>query len=220
VSDEDPRRRARRQELCGPLEGLPRGRGPACGHERAAERQPRARLVGVLGGERLEEGDRALGLALVERRARALDRRDAAREQRERASDGERPALTRGERATRMREMTRETLELILAEAPGCRVAEAVKVEAAPAKTDKKASVRAAAADERTYAFQDEHRVSLYLSLGESGTVVSEVSRVTLGAVLRVEQKDRTLLFVEYPAVHGLSVRPPRSAGEAPRTGF
>jgi hypothetical protein len=38
--------------------------------------------------------------------------------------------------------------------------------------------------------------------------------------VLRVEQKDRTVLYVEYAAVHGLSVRPPRTTGEAPRTGF
>jgi hypothetical protein len=60
----------------------------------------------------------------------------------------------------------------------------------------------------------------LYLSLGETGTVVSEVTRLTLGTVLRVEQKDRTVLYVEYATVHGLSVRPPRTTGEAPRTGF
>ncbi|MBX7196784.1 MAG: hypothetical protein K1X94_32335 [Sandaracinaceae bacterium] len=120
--------------------------------------------------------------------------------------------------------MTRDTLETILAEAPGSK-AETGKAEA-PAKAekngDKKTSARPpAASEERTFSFGEEHRVSLYLSLGDSGTVVSEVARVTLGpAVVRIEQKDRTVLFLEYAAVQGLSVRPPRAAGEAPRTGF
>lgn len=122
-----------------------------------------------------------------------------------------------------MRAMTRDTLETILAEAPGCK-AENGKTEGSTKvekNGDKKSSARPpAASEERTHTFGEEHRVSLYLSLGETGTVVSEIARLTLGAVLRVEQKDRTVLFVEYAAVHGLSVRPPRTAGEAPRTGF
>jgi hypothetical protein len=122
-----------------------------------------------------------------------------------------------------MRAMTRDTLETILSEAPGSKV-ENAKTEGATAKAekngDKKSARPPAASEERTYGFGEEHRVSLYLSLGETGTVVSEVTRVTLGTVLRVEQKDRTVLFVEYGAVHGLSIRPPRNTGEATKTGF
>lgn len=114
--------------------------------------------------------------------------------------------------------MTRDTLETILADAPGA------KADAPPAKAekngDKKASARPPGGDERAYTFSEEHRVSLYLSLGDSGTVVTEVTRLVLGGVLRVEQKDRTVLFVEYAAVQGLSARPPRAAGETPKTGF
>jgi hypothetical protein len=121
-----------------------------------------------------------------------------------------------------MRAMTRDTLETILSEAPGCKL-EGGKAEASakPEKNgDKKSARPPAASEERSYAFGEEHRVSLYLSLGESGTVVNEVARATLGTILRVEQKDRTVLFVEYAAVQGLSVRPPRNAGEASKTGF
>lgn len=129
-----------------------------------------------------------------------------------------------------MRAMTRDTLETILAEAPGAK-ADAPnakgesKTEAAKSaeKNGDKKSARppaASSSEERAFTFAEEHRVSLYLSLGDSGTVVNEVVRVSLGAVLRIEQKDRTLLYVEYAAVQGMSVRPPRSTGEAPRTGF
>jgi len=110
--------------------------------------------------------------------------------------------------------MTRDTLETILAEAPGAASPKPEK------KGDKASKPPAGAADERTFAFDEEHRVSLYLSLGDSGTVVSEVVRLGLGTVLRVEQKDRTILFVEYAAVQALSVKPPRTVGESPRTGF
>lgn len=139
-----------------------------------------------------------------------------------------------------MRAMTRDTLETILTEAPGAKVeasgskTEAAKPESSKPESNKpesnkaekngdKKSARppaASAGEERAYGFGEEHRVSLYLSLGDSGTVVNEVVRVSLGAVLRIEQKDRTVLFVDYAAVQGLSVRPPRSTGEAPRTGF
>jgi hypothetical protein len=121
-----------------------------------------------------------------------------------------------------MRAMTRDTLETILSEAPGSKAdnAKAEGTAKAEKNGDKKSARPPAATEERTYVFGEEHRVSLYLSLGETGTVVSEVTRLTLGAVLRVEQKDRTVLFVEYAAVHGLSVRPPRSSGESAKTGF
>ncbi|GAB4210461.1 MAG: hypothetical protein OHK0013_31100 [Sandaracinaceae bacterium] len=102
--------------------------------------------------------------------------------------------------------MTRETLEAILSDAPG----------ATTSKPDKKADK----SEERVYAFGEEHRVSLYLSMGDAGTVLSEVVKLTLGAVVKVEQKDRTVVYVEYPSVQGLAVRPPRNAGESPRTGF
>lgn len=123
--------------------------------------------------------------------------------------------MTLRARATTVRAMTRDTLETILAEAPGATTPKAEK------KADKtSARPPAVGADERAFTFGEEHRVSLYLSLGDAGTVVNEVVRVALGAVLRIEQKDRTVLFVEYAAVQGLSVRPPRTVGEAPRTGF
>lgn len=128
-----------------------------------------------------------------------------------------------------MRAMTRDTLETILAEAPGAK-AESAKAESAKAdspatkaeKNGDKKSARppAGGSDERAYGFAEEHRVSLYLSLGDTGTIVSEVVRVSLGTVLRIEQKDRTVLFVDYAAVQGLSVRPPRTTGETARTGF
>lgn len=118
--------------------------------------------------------------------------------------------------------MTRDTLETILADAPGAKVEAAAKADSKPEKTgDKKSARPPAATEERTYVFGEEHRVSLYLSLGETGTALSEVVRIGLGpAVLRVEQKDRTVIYVEYTAVHGLSVRPPRTGGESARTGF
>jgi hypothetical protein len=129
--------------------------------------------------------------------------------------------LTIDDRHTTMRAMTRDTLETILAEAPGA------KTEAPTAKGETKADKKSArppaasgSSEERVYTFAEEHRVSLYLSLGESGTAVNEVTRVTLGAVLRIEQKDRTVIFVDYSAVNGLSVKPPRTVGEAARTGF
>jgi hypothetical protein len=134
--------------------------------------------------------------------------------------------LTIGDRHTTMRAMTRDTLETILAEAPGASAADAKtdgpKAEKAEKNGDKKSARPPAAGsgDERAYTFSEEHRVSLYLSLGDTGTVVSEVARVSLGAVLRIEQKDRTVMFVDYAAVQGLSVRPPRNTGETARTGF
>jgi hypothetical protein len=105
-----------------------------------------------------------------------------------------------------MRAMTRETLEAILSDAPG----------ASAPKPDKKGDK----SDERVYTIGEEHRASLYLSLGDAGTVVGEVVKITLGAVVKVEQKDRTIVYVEYASVQGFSVRPPRSAGQTPRTGF
>lgn len=105
-----------------------------------------------------------------------------------------------------MRAMTRDILESILSDAPGVT----------SPKPDKKSEK----SDERVYTFGEEHRASLYLSLGDTGTVVSEIVKMTLGAVVRIDQKDRTVLFVEYGAVQGLSVRPPRNVGEAPKTGF
>lgn len=99
--------------------------------------------------------------------------------------------------------MTRETLEAILAVAPGCSAA----------KSDKKS-------DEKTFAVADEHRASLHLALGASSMTLTEVVRIALGNVLRVELRDRTVMFVEYGSVQGFAVKPPRSTGEGARTGF
>lgn len=115
--------------------------------------------------------------------------------------------------------MTRETLETILAAAPGGKPEAASATK--PEKGADKKSARPASTDEHAFTFSEDHRVSLYLALGQSGTVVSEIVRLVLGPLfLAAEQKDRTRHFVEYDAVRGLSVRPPRSDGESTRTGF
>lgn len=99
--------------------------------------------------------------------------------------------------------MTRETLESVLALAPGSSLAKEGK------KTD-----------DKVYVIADEHRASIHLALGTSGMTLNEVARVVLGSVLRIELRDRTVMFVEYEAVHGFSVKPPRGTGGDARTGF
>ncbi len=241
VAHEDARPALARQQRGSALERLASRHGARGGHARTAEREPRAGLLWVLGGDAFEDLHGPIELAVVERHARAIEGRRARTEhtaQRRSPEEHREPRcppprglpLTIDDRHTTMRAMTRDTLETILAEAPGAK-ADAPnakgesKTEAAKSaeKNGDKKSARppaASSSEERAFTFAEEHRVSLYLSLGDSGTVVNEVVRVSLGAVLRIEQKDRTLLYVEYAAVQGMSVRPPRSTGEAPRTGF
>jgi hypothetical protein len=99
--------------------------------------------------------------------------------------------------------MTRETLEAILAIAPGSSLA----------KPDKKS-------DEKVFVIAEEHRASIHLALGTSSMSLIEIARIALGNVLRIELRDRTVMFVEYSAVQGFSVKPPRGAGPDSRTGF
>lgn len=99
--------------------------------------------------------------------------------------------------------MTRETLEAILAVAPGSSLA----------KPDKKS-------DEKAFVIEAEHRASIHLALGTASMSLTEIGRLVLGNVLRVEQRDRTVMFVEYSAVQGFAVKPPRGAGGDARTGF
>ena len=98
--------------------------------------------------------------------------------------------------------MTRETLESVLAVAPGSSLA----------KSDKKT-------DDKLYIIAEEHRASMHLAIGTSTVTLTEVARVILGTILRVELRDRTVMFVEYGAVQGFSVKPPRGTGDS-RTGF
>ena len=98
--------------------------------------------------------------------------------------------------------MTRETLESVLAVAPGSSLAKEGK------KTD-----------DKVYVIADEHRASIHLALGTATMTLSEIARIILGAILRIELRDRTVMFVEYEAVQGFSVKPPRVTGDS-RTGF
>jgi hypothetical protein len=75
VTHEDPRRRARRQELRGALEGLARRDRARGRHARATEREPCAGLARVLSRDALEDLHRELDLALVERVPGPVDRR-------------------------------------------------------------------------------------------------------------------------------------------------
>ena len=99
--------------------------------------------------------------------------------------------------------MTRETLESVLAIAPGSSLAKEGK------KTD-----------DKVYVIAEEHRASIHLAMGTSSITLTEIARVILGTILRIELRDRTVMFVEYDAVQGFSVKPPRGAGGDSRTGF
>jgi hypothetical protein len=93
--------------------------------------------------------------------------------------------------------MTREILELILKQAPGF------------------------AASKEGWSVEAEHRATLYLVLGQGSTSLAEISKVTLDKeFLRVEVRDRSVHFLRYEHVAGVSSRPPRETGAASRTGF
>ena len=101
-------------------------------------------------------------------------------------------------------DMIRETLDAILAAAPGSSIA----------KSEKKS-------DEKVFVMAEEHRASIHLALGTASMSLHEVVRIALGNVLRIELRDRTVMYVEYTAVVGFSVKPPRGAGGGDaRTGF
>lgn len=118
-----------------------------------------------------------------------------------------------------MRSMQRETFEAILSEAPGVTVSRGDASRGDASRGEKRTAARPAS-EERLYLVADEHRATLYLAWGDFGTAFQDVVRIGCGHVLRVEQRDRTVAFVEYEAVRAFAVRPPRAPGEAPRTGF
>lgn len=69
------------------------------------------------------------------------------------------------------------------------------------------------------YVAADEHRASIYLGQGGQATLLADLVRFTLrDDYLEAEAKDRTLHFVRYEPVIGLSLRRPRQ--DVPRTGF
>jgi hypothetical protein len=69
------------------------------------------------------------------------------------------------------------------------------------------------------YETAGEHRASIYLAGGGATTVLSDLVRLQLHHThLEAEAKDRTLHFVTYEPILGVSVRRPRE--DAPRTGF
>lgn len=66
----------------------------------------------------------------------------------------------------------------------------------------------------------DEHRASIYLGGNGPTTSLTDLVRVQLHEThVEAEAKDRTLHFVVYEPIFGVSVRRPRE-GEAGRTGF
>jgi hypothetical protein len=73
--------------------------------------------------------------------------------------------------------------------------------------------------DENTFAAPDETRIAVFLGSSGPTTLVGDLMRVTLHeGFVEAEAKDRTLHFLEYDAVLGISVRRPRQ--ESARTGF
>lgn len=98
-------------------------------------------------------------------------------------------------RFAKFRPMERTLLQQILQSAPGVQ------------KTD------------GGFLIADEHRASIYLGQGGQATLLADLVRVTLHPeYLEAEAKDRTLHFVRYEPVIGLSLRRPRA--DVPRTGF
>lgn len=72
---------------------------------------------------------------------------------------------------------------------------------------------------DKGYLLADEHRASIYLDRGGQATTLTEIVRVALhDSHVEAEAKDRTLHFVVYEPILGLSVRRPRE--DVPRTGF
>lgn len=69
------------------------------------------------------------------------------------------------------------------------------------------------------YVAGDEHRASIYLGKTGQATLLTDLVRIQLHDThIEAEAKDRTLHFVVYEPVLGLSVRRPRQ--DVPRTGF
>lgn len=69
------------------------------------------------------------------------------------------------------------------------------------------------------YLAADEHRASIYLGKTGQATLLTDIVRIALHDThLEAEAKDRTLHFVVYEPVLGLSLRRPRE--DVPRTGF
>lgn len=69
------------------------------------------------------------------------------------------------------------------------------------------------------YIAGDEHRASIYLGKTGQATLLTELVRIRLLEThIEAEAKDRTLHFVLYEPVLGLSIRRPRE--DVPRTGF
>lgn len=72
---------------------------------------------------------------------------------------------------------------------------------------------------DKGYLLADEHRGSIYLGRGGQATMLADLVRIALHEQhVEAEAKDRTLHFVEYEPIMGLSVRRPRE--DVPRTGF
>ncbi len=69
------------------------------------------------------------------------------------------------------------------------------------------------------YGLADEHRASIYLGRGGQATILGDIVRVALhDDHLEAEAKDRTIHYVGYDTLLGVSIRRPREDG--PRTGF
>lgn len=69
------------------------------------------------------------------------------------------------------------------------------------------------------YVAADEHRASIYLGTGGSATILTDLVRIRLHDThVEAEAKDRTLHFLTYEPVLGLSIRRPRES--VGRTGF
>ncbi len=72
---------------------------------------------------------------------------------------------------------------------------------------------------DKGFLLADEHRASIYLGRGGQATMLADLVRIDLHEDhVGAEAKDRTLHFVLYEPILGVSVRRPRE--DVPRTGF
>lgn len=72
---------------------------------------------------------------------------------------------------------------------------------------------------DKGYLLADEHRATIYLGRGGPANMLADLVRIALhDEHVEAEAKDRTLHFVEYEPILGLTVRRPRE--DVPRTGF
>lgn len=190
MTDEHARQRRPRPEARDGGERVARPRIALGRHLRAAEREPRVRVVRPLRGDPPERARGGLEIASYHRASPVAHRPAAPREE-EREQCLTAPAAERT-----MRAMERSLIEKILDAAPGIEKGDS------------------------GYRTAEDHRASLYLGAGGGTTVLGDLVRIALhDDYVECEANDHTVHCVTYEPIFGLALRRPRDE-RGQRTGF